>query len=291
MTIESVKNDLFSQLSQRLTQSGVMFRMFARAKSIRSLEHKMQIKGEKYRNGAKIQDMIGIRIVLYFSEDLEAVEMFLAGSGLVDRSVDDLDTSTFRPQRLNLVKTLPEPLIAPFRAALPQDYAQYIDNTYEIQVRTVFSEGWHEVEHDFRYKCKDDWEGCDLYSRRLNGIIATLETAQWSMGSMFREMSYKNMQDGNYHAMLRNQFLLRFADDALSPQVNAYLATHPDVVQQVQHTDRMVFVLMLLNHTTAIPLTFDNVLFLTNRIDIMDEGIMQLESPEFKTLFAQFVSE
>ena len=28
--------------------------------------------------------------------------------------------------------------------------AALIDNTYEIQLRTVLSEGWHEVEHDLR---------------------------------------------------------------------------------------------------------------------------------------------
>lgn len=289
--IQQVKDAILSNLSQRLTQSGIMFRLFGRAKSLRSLKHKMDIKGDKYRSGkGKIQDMIGIRIVLYFTEDIEAVEMFLSGNNLVDRSVDTPDVTTFSPKRLNLVKKIPQHLIEKFRQGLPAEYRDYIDDTYEIQIRTVFSEGWHEVEHDMRYKCQDDWKGCDAFSRQLNGVIATLETAQWSMGAIFREMSQKNMHERNYRAMLRNQLMLRFANDDFSPEVTAYLNAHPDVVYQLHATDRLVLVLTLLNHSKSIPLTYDNILFLVNRFDIMDEGTRQLESEETRKLLDDFIS-
>ena len=277
-TLEEIKDCILNDLSRRMTQSGIMFRIFGRAKSVRSLEHKMMIKGDKYRAGDKIQDMIGIRIVLYFSEDVEAMEIFLCNDDLVDRSVDNLDVSTFRPQRLNLVKKIPEKYVEDFHAALPKDYAPYLDDTYEIQIRTVFSEGWHEVEHDLRYKCKEDWEGCDFFSRQLNGVIATLETAQWSMGAIFHEMAQKNLVNGKYHAMLRNKLLLRFADDDLSEELKDYLDIHDDIARQLYQTDRLVFLMALLNHDSPIPLLYDNVVFLINRIDIMDEGIKELES-------------
>lgn len=288
-TLEEIKDCILSDLSQRMSQSGIMFRIFGRAKSLRSLEHKMQIKGDKYRAGAKIQDMIGVRIVLYFSEDVEAMEMFLCGGDLVDRSVDTPDVSTFQPQRLNLVKKIPEKYVQEFREALPEAYAPYLDDTYEVQIRTVFSEGWHEVEHDLRYKCKEDWDGCDSYSRQLNGVFATLETAQWSMGAIFHEMAQKNLITGNYHAMLRNKLLLRFADDDLSEELKDYLDNHADIARQLSQTDRMVFVMALLSHENAIPLSYDNVVFLINRIDIMDEGLKKLESPTFQKAFEKFI--
>ena len=289
-TLEEIKDCILNDLSRRMTQSGIMFRIFGRAKSVRSLEHKMQIKGDKYRAGAKIQDMIGVRIVLYFSEDVEAMEIFLCNDDLVDRSVDNLDVSTFRPQRLNLVKKIPEKYLKDFHAALPKEYAPYLDDTYEIQIRTVFSEGWHEVEHDLRYKCEEDWEGCDFFSRQLNGVIATLETAQWSMGAIFHEMAQKNLVNGNYHAMLRNKLLLRFADDDLSEPLKAYLDTHEDIARQLYQTDRMVFLMALLNHENPIPLLYDNAVFLINRIDIMDNGIMNLETDAFRKAFDQFIT-
>lgn len=289
-TLEEIKDCILNDLSRRMTQSGIMFRIFGRAKSVRSLEHKMMIKGDKYRAGDKIQDMIGIRIVLYFSEDVEAMEIFLCNDDLVDRSVDNLDVSTFRPQRLNLVKKIPEKYVEDFHAALPKDYAPYLDDTYEIQIRTVFSEGWHEVEHDLRYKCKEDWEGCDFFSRQLNGVIATLETAQWSMGAIFHEMAQKNLVNGNYHAMLRNKLLLRFADDDLSEELKDYLDIHDDIARQLYQTDRLVFLMALLNHDSPIPLLYDNVVFLINRIDIMDEGIKELESEAFRKAFDSFIA-
>ena len=290
-TLEEIKDRILNDLSRRMTQSGIMFRIFGRAKSLRSLEHKMQIKGDKYRAGAKIQDMIGLRIVLYFSEDVEAMEMFLCNGDLVDRSVDNLDVSTFRPQRLNLVKKIPEEYLEDFKAALPKEYAPYLDDTLEIQIRTVFSEGWHEVEHDLRYKCKEDWEGCDSFSRQLNGVIATLETAQWSMGAIFHEMAQKNLINGNYHAMLRNKLLLRFADDDLSEELKAYLDAHEDIARQLYQTDRMVFLMALLNHENPIPLYYDNAVFLINRIDIMDDGIKKLETEAFRKAFDKFITK
>lgn len=291
MTTNEVKDKILYQLSQRLSQSGIMFRIFGRAKSLRSLKHKMDIKGEKYRSGkGMIQDMIGIRIVLYFTDDVDALEMFLCRENLVDRSVDVPDVATFKPQRLNLVKKIPQELREDFINSLPAEYAPYLDDTYEIQIRTVFSEGWHEVEHDMRYKCHEDWNGCDSYSRQLNGVIATLETAQWTMGAIFREMSQQNMLSGNYHAMLRNQLLLRFANDDFSPEVIQYLDTHRTVVQQLHQTDRLVFVLMLLNHSKPIPLTYDNVLFLINRFDIFDDELRKLESPEVATMIDDFLA-
>jgi ppGpp synthetase/RelA/SpoT-type nucleotidyltranferase len=289
-TLEEIKDCILNDLSRRMTQSGIMFRIFGRAKSVRSLEHKMMIKGDKYRAGAKIQDMIGVRIVLYFSEDVEAMEIFLCNDDLVDRSVDNLDVSTFRPQRLNLVKKIPEKYLEDFHAALPKEYAPYLDDTYEIQIRTVFSEGWHEVEHDLRYKCEEDWEGCDFFSRQLNGVIATLETAQWSMGAIFHEMAQKNLVNGNYHAMLRNKLLLRFADDDLSEPLKKYLDAHDDITRQLYQTDRMVFLMALLNHDSPIPLLYDNVVFLINRIDIMDEGIRYLENDAFRKAFEKFIT-
>ncbi len=287
--MDTILARIMDQLSQRLGQSGIMFRIFGRVKSERSLAHKMEIKGEKYRAGAKIQDVIGIRVVLYFSEDVEALEMFLSSQDVVGRSVDTPDVSTFRPQRLNLVRRIPQEMLEDFRKALPSEYAPYIDSTYEIQVRTILSEGWHEVEHDMRYKCIDDWKGCDSYSRQLNGVIATLETAQWSMGAIFREMSSRNLLAGQFDAMLRNKLLLRLANDGLSPQIHEYLASHKETAARIHESERLILVILLLNHEQAIPLTFDNMVFLINRYEFIDPTLREMESPETRKMLDEYL--
>lgn len=289
--IRKIASQLEKDFEQYMKRGGMMFRLFSRVKTERSILHKMDMKKENYLSGKmKIQDIIGFRIVVYFPDDVDVLSFFFGCKGVVKRAVDELDSSTFRPQRLNLTHTIPEEYVEEFRKALPQEIAQYIDNTYEIQIRTIFSEGWHEVEHDLRYKCKEDWEGYDSYSRTLNGVIATLETAEWSMKSLFHEMAFQNMQYGNYRAMLRNKMRIRLKDDRFSPEVEAFLSENPEVARSFIDTNRVVFVLSLLNHKGDINLTFDNVLFLVNRMEICNEGLMALENEQTRRELDAFLA-
>ena len=289
--LRTITNKLESQMFQHLNQCGLMFRLFSRVKTISSLHHKMQIKGDSYRAGKSlIQDMIGLRIVLYFQDDVDALAFFYSCGEVVKSSIDEFDSSTFRPQRLNLTCNLPAELVEDFRKSLPEELAPYIDNTYEIQIRTIFSEGWHEVEHDLRYKCKEDWEGCESYSRVLNGVIATLETAEWSMKSLFDQMARVNYQNKNYRAMLRNKMHLRIKGEDFSENINDFLLRNPQVAEGVLNTDRFVIILTLLNHQKSIELTYDNLLFLINRIEMNNQELRNMESESTKTMLDNFLA-
>ena len=289
--LRTITNKLESQMFQHLNQCGLMFRLFSRVKTISSLHHKMQIKGDSYRAGKSlIQDMIGLRIVLYFQDDVDALAFFYSCGEVVKSSIDEFDSSTFRPQRLNLTCNLPAELVEDFRKSLPEELAPYIDNTYEIQIRTIFSEGWHEVEHDLRYKCKEDWEGCESYSRVLNGVIATLETAEWSMKSLFDQMARVNYQNKNYRAMLRNKMHLRIKGEDFSENINDFLLRNPQIAEGVLNTDRFVIILTLLNHQKSIELTYDNLLFLINRIEMNNQELRNMESESTKTMLDNFLA-
>ena len=288
--LDGIAQRLESLLATQLNNCGLMFCLFSRVKTTSSLAHKMRIKGEKYRSGKSlIQDMIGLRIVAYFQDDVEALATYFSYGEAVGSSIDELDSSTFCPQRLNLTCPIPEALVSDFRQGLPAAYAPYIDNTYEIQIRTVFSEGWHEVEHDLRYKCKADWEQCEPYSRVLNGLIATLETAEWNMKMLFDQMAHTNMQTKNYRAMLRNKMHLRLQGEDFSEEVSDFLRQHPEVAEQVMKADRLVILLALLNHTKSISLTYDMLLFLINRIEQISEGLQTLEPQETQSLLDAFL--
>ena len=287
--LQTITDRLESQIYQHLNQCGLMFRLFARVKTISSLHHKMQIKGDKYRSGnSLIQDMIGLRVVLYFQDDVDALAFFYSCGEVVDSSIDEFDSSTFRPQRLNLTCKLPAELVEDFRKALPEEFADYIDNTYEIQIRTIFSEGWHEVEHDLRYKCKEDWEGCENYSRVLNGVIATLETTEWNMKFLFDQMARTNFQNKNYQAMLRNKMHLRIKGEGLSASIQEFLLQHPYVAESILNTDRFVIILTLLNHQKPIELTYDNLFFLINRIEMNNQGLRDLEPDDTRKILDDF---
>lgn len=77
-------------------------------------------------------------------------------------SVDGLEKLTdkvFMPTRLNLIFRMDDfcsrELVNVLKDIDGID-SSLIDCTYEIQLRTVLSEGWHEVEHDLRYKCRTE---------------------------------------------------------------------------------------------------------------------------------------
>ncbi len=281
LTISEIGDRLQQDLTRQISKSGLMFRLFWRVKTIESIRHKMRIKGDSYLKGkAKMQDIIGLRIVVYFPDDVEVLSTYFGCGDVVKESIDTPDDSTFRPQRLNITRILPEEYIDDFRNALPQEYADVIDSTYEIQIRTIFSEGWHEVEHDLRYKCKEDWVGYESQSRVLNGVIATLETAEWSMTSLFQSMAHENLIRGNYSSLLRNKMRIRLKSENFSQPVANYLSLHPDVMRRFVDSDRMVILLTLIIHDRQLPLTYDNVLFLVNRLELGDSGLQALEDPQ-----------
>lgn len=287
-TLKQIASKLTSDISEQLSRSGIMFRIFSRVKTENSIRHKLEVKYADKKS--RVQDMIGIRIVAYFQDDVDALALYYSVGDVVKKAIDEFDTSTFRPQRLNITNRIPAEMAEDFIAALPAQFRDCIEPTYEIQIRTVFSEGWHEVEHDLRYKCKEDWEGCEPYSRALNGIIATLETAEWNMKAIFADLARQNFSHANYTAMLRNKFHLRFKSEALSEGLDSFLKANRHLAEAALNVDRLIVVYTLLTHKADFDLTFDNLLFLINRIEMMDFDLMAMEPDETKQMLTRFLN-
>ena len=286
--LERIAAQLTSDISESLSRCGLMFRIFSRVKTESSIRHKLEVKYASKKT--RIQDMIGMRIVVYFQDDVDVLALYYSVGDVVKKSIDEFDSSTFRPQRLNITSRIPAEMTEEFYAALPEQFRDCVEPTYEIQIRTVFSEGWHEVEHDLRYKCKEDWEGCESYSRALNGVIATLETAEWNMKSLFADMARHNFRHSNYTAMLRNKFHLRFKSEALSENLNIYLNEHRHLAEDLLNADRLIVVYMMLTHKADFSLTYDNLLFLINRIEMMDFDLMAMEPEDTKLMINAFLN-
>ena len=286
--LKQIAQSLTSEISELLSRSGIMFRIFSRVKTESSIRHKIEVKYAEKRS--KIQDMIGIRIVAYFQDDVDALALYYSVGDVVKKAIDEFDSSTFRPQRLNITSRIPAEMTEAFLAALPEEFRDRIEPTYEIQIRTVFSEGWHEVEHDLRYKCKEDWQGCEPYSRALNGIIATLEAAEWNMKSIFADLARQNFSHSNYTAMLRNKFHLRFRSEALSESLENYLHDNRHLAEAALNVDRLIVVYTLLTHKADFALTYDNLLFLINRIEMMDADLMAMEPAPTRQMLNSFLN-
>lgn len=280
---------IVDRLESDLQRCGFMYHIFWRTKSELSIKEKLEKKGEGYRReGKKMQDVLALRITLYFSDDVEIVHQHLKkDTHFVSETIDADDDRTFCPKRLNMVMRVPEDWqkdLSEYMQRTYPDWADLIDNTCEVQIRTILSEGWHEVEHDFRYKCKEDWEDYKDESRLLNGIFATLESSEWSMLTLFDKMAYSFYKKRNWTNMVRNKMRLRFNDKGLSERVNTYLTEHPEVGKKLYKVRRKKVIDFVLNNDFQFPLQYDTVIHLLNRVDVQDAALMAMEKAPLKAL-------
>ena len=89
--------------------------------------------------------------------------------------------------------------------------------------------------------------------------------------------------------MLRNKMHLRLQGEDFSEAVSDFLRQHPEVAERVLKTDRLVILLALLNHTKSIPLTYDMLLFLINRIEQISKELQALEPQDAQSLLDAFL--
>lgn len=299
---------IVDQLKIYLNHSGVFYRIFSRSKSIQSIKKKLEIKKDKYSiNGSKMQDLIGIRVVFYFLDDIHIFAEYLRKKEFyVDESNSerdlakteikniDLVNTVFMPTRLNFICRIPENLVVDLQQQLMQVTefdARLIDMTYEIQLRSVLSEGWHEVEHDLRYKCKDEpwWNYCKEESRFLNGIFATLETSERSMKELFSNIAYKNYKNKDWAAMMRNHFCLRFVDSSLEEWVINLFNNNNDIAKAYYRFDRSALIKVLCQSPITFKLRMMHVVFLINRMSNISDEITAKEKPTMKEILGKVI--
>ena len=144
-----VEQDLKRIISDRLEQCGLYYRCFSRIKTASSMAHKFALKDYGAEN-KKLQDLVGVRINLYFDDDVEICQNIVENTfDVIGWSTSERSEEEFKPTKLNGVCRLPEYLRSEIST---ETWDMYIDDTFEIQIKTMFFEGWHEIEHDMRYK-------------------------------------------------------------------------------------------------------------------------------------------
>lgn len=146
--------------------------VFARAKDPQGLLEKMQRKAYDSPRD-QITDLVGARIITYYSDEVDGVATFIRGSLATvdeDRSVDkrsDLSGKEFGYRSVHVIGTLPEEWIA--LRGLP------IENPlmFEVQIRSLLEHAWAQIEHEVVYKAGINYPGGFL--RRFHAIAGTLE--------------------------------------------------------------------------------------------------------------------
>lgn len=272
--LELIEKRLKEKLVNELTRTGLLFRLFSRVKEQTSIDEKFTRK--TYSPDTELmQDLVGFRITTYFSDDIKiVVDLCEKIFEKVELVYDEPESEVFKPLRKNMICRMPEYETSFFQEMKPNN-PQYelIDNTFEIQFRTTLSEGWHEVDHLMRYKCKPDWEPLSTEGRMLNGIYATLETNDQALKALFDDISYQHYKSKKWEAMLRNKLRLRFLLKGLDAEIINYLNEKPEVGKSIFKLNRNKILKTYIDSTLSFPVTFDNWMFFINHCFIKDEFI------------------
>lgn len=274
-TAELVRRDV----EGLLLRVGLLCRVFGRGKSDSSLASKLAKEPGKYSLGEKlIQDAIGIRVALYFSEDISIVQNLLSSKFTLyrnDSTIDSPTTDQFTVSRHNLIFKIPNEFLYDMQRAANTNP---IDMTFELQLRSILSEGWHEVDHDLRYKSKSNWDGQDDLSRALNGIMATLETSEWSMRKIFDDLAYRHYKKQNWSAMLHSKVRLR-ATPHLSDTLIKLMDQDISLAKDIHRINRNKVIHWFAHTPFRIPVNLDNIVYIWNEIGPKNSSVHK-EAPE-----------
>lgn len=284
--LDRLTRDIEQEIEAELQKTGIFYRVFGRAKSHESTSKKVKVK--QYDSNRKMQDLIGIRVTLYFTDDLTFVYKSLRQKfNFLSETIDEAKESVFEPSRINLIFRLDEDKAYEVVDTVHPEFS-CIDTTYEIQLRTVLSEGWHEVEHDLRYKCKEDWVNFSDLSRTLNGIYASLITSDWAILNIFETLSYQHFKNQNWPAMMRCKLRLRFKEENIHQRLRDILDKDANLAKELFKVDRMEFLNKYFSDGIRLPLTLSNAVFVINAYFLKSTAITEI-TPDFikanKSLF------
>ena len=146
---EQLEESVTALLENELKQSDIMvFQMSHRLKTEDSLRGKLEKKGDKYDSALDLTDLLGVRVICYFADDVDRIAETIEGLFIVDRenSVDKrrlLEDDQFGYMSLHYICHLsPE----------QTDAEDLWKIRFEIQIRSVLQHAWAEINHDIGYK-------------------------------------------------------------------------------------------------------------------------------------------
>lgn len=126
-----------------------------REKDPDSLLKKVSKEGneQKYTKLSDITDLAGVRIITYFSDDVDKIAAIIEDEFVVDSEKSIDKRKTLDPDRFGYISLHYIIKLKPNRAMLPE-YSAFTDLYAEIQVRSILQHAWAEIEHDLGYKSR-----------------------------------------------------------------------------------------------------------------------------------------
>ncbi len=149
---QSFVSEIEHQIKNILQVSQINYNaIVSRLKSRESISAKIERKQGKYAQISDITDIAGVRIITYYSEDVDRIAEIIESEFDVDRENSIDKRESLEPDRFGycsvhyVVKMSPERLVL-------CEYRAFEGMKCEIQIRSVLQHAWAEIEHDIGYK-------------------------------------------------------------------------------------------------------------------------------------------
>ena len=161
-TLEKLSGEAYDLLSQALREQGIYVTAIeCRVKTEKSLAGKLELKGAKYRSIDDITDLVGLRVITFYTDEVDKVAVIAQHLFDIDwhESVDKRklhDLNSFGYNSLHYICRL--------KSGGPR---------FELQMRTALQHVWSTIEHDIGYK--GDVKIPREYLRQISRLAGMME--------------------------------------------------------------------------------------------------------------------
>ena len=140
-TLEQLANEANNLLSQALSEQGIYVTAIEhRVKTEKSLAGKLELKGAKYKSIDDITDLVGLRVITFYTDEVDKV-------AAIAKRVFDIDWQESVDKRklhqLDAFGYNSLHYICRLKTGGPR---------FELQMRTALQHVWSTIEHDIGYK-------------------------------------------------------------------------------------------------------------------------------------------
>lgn len=174
--VEGIVNEALHQLGVEVNT------LESRIKTEHSLTGKLERKGGKYHDISDVTDLLGVRVITFYTDDVDKVAAMVAqhfevdwGNSVDKRKLHELDS--FGYNSLHYICHLPHGSASGALCAIP----------FEIQMRTVLQHLWATINHDNGYK--GDLQIPRHHLRQFNRIAGMLELIDDEFGRLRTSLS------------------------------------------------------------------------------------------------------